>query len=1261
MKRENRRYPRLEVDHQAILEYGDARFPCRVLNFSIGGLFLSCGEMDAITRISQGELEQSRESKAVVTLEGQPYSIDVGMAHLGKSGLGVFFRQPAKAFFNYLKEYRERKGKGQGGVRAGSGTPLKGGALSNLIDTLNQKTVDYLARQMARFPIIAREDLISESDEINDIGGQSALYAAATVLERDGEQIGRGFCAAVRGAIKDLQKEKVGGLDAGKEASKASSGAELELVDKDDFDEWIKLNDLANKYEVGMGETVHGFHLALSTLLRRPVVGESSPFSPLSLLLQFETAIDAFELSPQAKMILIRAFARVVFSDMRPLFQSLLDWLREQGLAPATEVETYTGGRGAGSVQPPHPVQNQRAEVSAQQERSSLESLAALLDAAGAGRSVRSPANTESSQSYLSTEQVLASLDALTHRDGKSLSAQLGGYLIRTGSSADVDRITQKAIDASEQLLDAVRKDELLNKDVRQLLERFEVPFIKETVKDPALLENDQHPARCFLEAVENLLPYLDIGKQVVPGKSLKSRDLEGIMSGIADVNDMDIVEATAQLENLKVQRRENFEHNRNIAIESCQRNERLRQAHLRVRSSLQQRFLGKKVSIVFEKLFKHGWVNLLIHAAIVSKEESAQWKAYQRVLDILHKLFDCGKPFNPIPAKSAIDLLNVLRKGFRDFPIYPESSKRFIQELHQALTKGGDQARQFKEQCIEIDEAYLKQFFPHRVLANLEPVEIAESDSKWLNLVQDLAIDDWLIETTEGNRERLVNLAWRCRQSPVCLLVDGSGIKVLETDESRLALLFKENRFRLPQDRQLHIVGRAMQRVIENGYDNVQHRVSLDELTGLMNRRAFERMLNELLQEATPGSQIHSLILLDVDKFGLVNDMCGFECGDRLLQSITDILKNNLPESAQLARTGDDEFAVLIPDCGIDQAYQLAEVQRQAIDTFEYGWGDQRVPVSTSLGMVEIASREQTPAELLKAVAAACGIAKQSGRNCTRIYRDTDEAIVNHKRLVKSAAMIEDALHTNRIVLFAQPIVPLLDQEASSHYEILMRVRDEKGELRSPAHFILAAEEFDLMRAVDRWVVQEFFTKLKAHPESLQDIDGFSINLSSQSMADKAFKEYLLQQIENSSIPRQKLGFEITETAMVKDANAITCFINEVRERGCNFYLDDFGSGYASFSYLKDLPVDYVKIDGIFIRDIMEDHASYTMVKSVTDISHFMGKKVIAEFVENQEIADLLEEIGVDYIQGYHIGRPLPLVDALVESLESRIQSEAV
>jgi diguanylate cyclase (GGDEF)-like protein len=827
---------------------------------------------------------------------------------------------------------------------------------------------------------------------------------------------------------------------------------------------------------------------------------------------------------------------------------------------------------------------------------------------------------------------------------GQNLLLQLEQFLEHENHNPQsIDPVMRSMIGAGEELVMAVQKDDLLSKSMQQLVGQLEIPFIQEAISDPKILENPDHPVRRFLEALQGLSRFCTTqGDDRFSGGG-SPMGLEQVTREIQQGNLLDIREATRQIEGIKERQKGEFERNRDLAVKSCEHSERLRRARREVKESLRDLLLGQSISLALKRLFDFGWTELLIHTMILKKRESPEWKAYFRVVEILLKLFRPNKSSKPLPEKQTKDLMKIISKGFRQYPVHPKESVKFAAELDSALQEGGEGQQIFLDERIEVDEAYLKGLFLGQPGYEDSEEEETEVDRKWLELVRGIDLDEWIVEHLGQDQIRLLNLAWRDAESRRCLLVDGNGIKVGEYSESALVGKFQAQEYGLLEGRELNIVDRAMQRILKNTYNSIQNEVSYDELTGLMNRRAFERRLNELLVEITDQGRVHTLILLDVDQFGLVNDICGFEGGDKLLQLLPKILHSYLPDDAQLARTGDDEFVVLLPDFNLEQAFLMAEAQRQAVDEQQFSWNNKQVRVSVSLGMVAIDSRDFTSVELLHAAASACAIAKKEGRNCIRVYSESDEAFQQRNRLIESASVIESALEQNRMTLVGQLISPLQDEEVAAHYEVLLRVLDEDGEMKNPYQFIIAAEEYNLMLMVDTWVVKSFFSQVEKFGDSLDRIGGFSINLSGQSVSDSGFRDFLMQQIADSPIPAHKLGFEITETVMVKSKQETKEFIRQIRELGCPFYLDDFGSGYASYSYLKDLPVSHVKIDGIFIKDLLVDHASHTMVKSVTEIAHFMNKKVVAEFVENQETVDALKKIGVDYFQGYHIGMPIP------------------
>ncbi|OQX30425.1 MAG: hypothetical protein B0D96_00595 [Candidatus Sedimenticola endophacoides] len=431
---------------------------------------------------------------------------------------------------------------------------------------------------------------------------------------------------------------------------------------------------------------------------------------------------------------------------------------------------------------------------------------------------------------------------------------------------------------------------------------------------------------------------------------------------------------------------------------------------------------------------------------------------------------------------------------------------------------------------------------------------------------------------------------------------------------------------------------------MLKETFEQLREESDVDALTGLKNRRAFEREVNRLIREQQGGGDQNALIIADVDQFNMINDLCGVEGGDHLLSTLASIIDNYLNRPALVARTGDDEFGILIEHCSGEEAYLIASNQRCAIENLKYRYEGVSVGVSASFGVAEIDQTMASAAEAMQAAYSCCLLAKEKGRNAVHAYHLDDEEAAQRSLLIHSVPRIERALEKNQLLLYCQPIAPVYLMDTSEeHYEVLLRVIDEQRRVRPPVEFIDVAERSGRMRAVDRWVINTFYSELDKIG-SMQGVPRFSVNLSGESIGDEGFIAFLLERLDRSPRCAGYVAFEITETAFVKDMERVKTHIRAIKARGCSVYLDDFGSGYASYSYLKDLPVDCVKIDGVFVRNITEDPSSFAMVRSIVEVAHLMDKQVIAEFVENEATLVSLQELDVDFAQGRAIGEPIPL-----------------
>ncbi|HKJ53735.1 MAG TPA: EAL domain-containing protein [Gammaproteobacteria bacterium] len=435
-----------------------------------------------------------------------------------------------------------------------------------------------------------------------------------------------------------------------------------------------------------------------------------------------------------------------------------------------------------------------------------------------------------------------------------------------------------------------------------------------------------------------------------------------------------------------------------------------------------------------------------------------------------------------------------------------------------------------------------------------------------------------------------------------------------------------------------------------------MRFQASHDALTGLHNRHEFERGAERLIETAVQESGEHALCFMDLDQFKVVNDTCGHIAGDELLRQLSVVLQDAVRTNDTLARLGGDEFGILMEHCSLRQAHRTATQIQRNIQEFQFSWEGETFQIGVSIGLVAIDQTTASVTELLKHADAACYIAKDMGRNQIQVYNPDDTILERRHGEMQWVARINQALEKNRFTLYAQAIEPL-GNSVDMHYELLLRMIDEDGEVIPPIKFLPAAERYDLMHKLDVWVVERALSLMAANPDFINQINFISINLSGQSLTHSKFLNSVITRIEQLDFEPEKLCFEITETAAISNLRAATDFINRLKNLGCHFALDDFGSGLSSFGYLKNLPVDYLKIDGVFVKDVAEDPIDHAMVKSINDIGHVMGMKTIAEFVENDAIRGILRDLSVDYAQGYEIGKPMPFEDVLeLEETRNRL-----
>lgn len=522
----------------------------------------------------------------------------------------------------------------------------------------------------------------------------------------------------------------------------------------------------------------------------------------------------------------------------------------------------------------------------------------------------------------------------------------------------------------------------------------------------------------------------------------------------------------------------------------------------------------------------------------------------------------------------------------------------------------------------------------------------VAERLTGWrLNEVNETRLDDIFQMFDEKNHTREDNPILKClkfhqviNSEQHCMLRPKLG------DE-----IYVEDSVALTRDKSNNITGTVMvfHDVTEtrNMAKKLTYQATHDSLTGLINRADFERYLTAVLSEVDEDTE-HALCYMDLDQFKVINDTCGHMAGDQLLQNISKLLANRVRKSDDtLARVGGDEFVLLLENCPLAKAEKIAKSMCEAVQDYRFVWNDNPFTIGISIGLVPINYSNHEFQDILSKADSSCYMAKEKGRNRVHTYFVNDKELIQRQGEMNVVSSITEAYENDLFQLYYQPIVAMDDlTETTQHYEILIRMLDKEGNILPPGFFLPAAERYNLVNKVDRWVIRAALNWLARNPIQLKNLKCCAINLSGMSLNDEKLFDFIQLQLKKTKVPSEKICFEITETAAITNLSKATGLIDQLRKLGCKSALDDFGSGMSSFAYLKNFPIDYLKIDGVFVKDIISDPIDNAMVKSINDIGHVLGLKTIAEYVEDEEILERLKEIGVDEAQGYHIAKPQPL-----------------
>lgn len=781
-----------------------------------------------------------------------------------------------------------------------------------------------------------------------------------------------------------------------------------------------------------------------------------------------------------------------------------------------------------------------------------------------------------------------------------------------------------------------------VSSDMAPSLARLRVPLARLSLREPRFFAQPDHPAHQLLNKISVL----------ASADNSQNRNLLGKVSSIVDqvaesYNEDPVVfdEAQANLDALLAQQDRVYDRNVERVISGLEGQERLIRAQRRVERMLDARLDRSDSPKPIVDLLEGGWRSALVQLALREGEDSVAWQEEAALLDSLLGKFQESKStsLGEAEIKEMQVRLRALNKRLQASNPGSVAHEQALRRVNAVLTGRLPLATSAYQAAIQAP-----------VTPNEKRVEQLPRLRRWLRRVSDLEPGARLRYRDKQGRRRQMRLIWVSDEKDRFAFVNERGQKIAELTAIQLARqLSRGAQSRSPVE-DMSVLDQSMYETLEQAQRTLTFDRNRDQLTKLINGDSLLYQLQRSLRHAQARSTEHAFMLIDIDNFNLVNEVFDETSGDQVLGEFAQLLGQLNDRRALTARMKEDEFGVLLTYRSVSEAKVIANKIREDIAQSSLNIGAEAVSFTVSIGIAAVVQASESPESIVTQARSALELAKSQGRDQVVVFDVDQEEVLNYLRDKEaSRKRLDEAMSTDGLVLRAQPIVQSSvdgSESATHHYEILLAIREQNGELVSPQDFIRSAERFGYVTLVDRWVIKEAFSWISQLMDTQKEVPELSINLSGTSITENEFLDYVLEQISEYGVGTSKLCFEITETGAIDNLPRAADFVRTLQNIGCKFSLDDFGTGLASHKYLKELPVDYVKIDGTFITEVHKSRTDFAMAKSINDLAHFLGQKTVAECVESLDCVPALREIGIDYLQGWGIGLPRVLTEITEE-----------
>ncbi|HEY9146807.1 MAG TPA: DUF1631 family protein [Thiobacillus sp.] len=1295
---EKRRFARQPTLQTARIRFGEgAAIPSEIRDYCQTGLYVAVlgeGIPDSVIPVLMGtpvQVEFAVQHAGVFVCNGR-------VARIAPGGVGVLVTAMPEGALQALRDVNGRLARANF-PSAGSGlSPQLAHELLLECDSLFRHILDAALEDFFQQAV---ERLAEASQDEPTFLERSRYDNAIQELLQQRSRVANDFFAAMRDHIQQP------GLIVAPSSARAENS--LALVEEDEFEDWLNLSAVINQIEEEVVAPLHEVGQRYGRLIGMPVDRKSNPFGPEVICRTFQGVMQGLGFSNATRAVLYKALGQAVSLHAPVLYRQLNETL--ESLKPVAALRPDRDTPAEAKLKPaPTQTALDLAEIAntlnalfkqnqagiAQTPESAEYGLDRILATLGrfpkgvvgsasgvsAARSARQggavpgaiaawpgllhvvgrlqqtarqlvdrdpqvsrsddPGRASVVLPETSLSELLIALDSLPSaglaEPGMPLLVdQLNARIAADGPDARrLSPAYRQILDTTSNLFRRAQADFVPSSDVDLLVKRLERPLLKLALQDPGFPSVPDHPARQMLNIIEQYAVAADDQGRIFDAKL--QRFLSLLVDRVCDEADTDsgifervrdtlekVLLPILQIRRTRVARLQ----------EACEGRERIRSARARVNAVLEQQLAGREIPGLLLRLLDAGWRQYLVLLEMRQGEGSEAWN---EALAILDRVFDC---LGPAPAdtsrsaESAQALLGEIERALATVNVDTSLLAAFMDELGASLA--GDPAR-------SLTGSAMVQVPPGRLATLPSEGEVAPAHRQ---LADRLRVGDWWDFSQDGSRVPM-QLIWISQPPSNCTFANRSATSKADLTLAELSRKIQHGLAKPGKDLDLPLIERSEQALFDDTYQSVVHQAMHDPVTGLLNRKGFLQRLGRMTMP-DQTDRTHAVGIIEFDQFRMIVNTCGVEATEKLARNLVSEVRAHISPDAVLAAFRDDTLALLLPNCSREAGYSAFDSLLDRMKDYPFQHGQHSYSIGFNIGITEFAPDRFSAAEAIRRADSACITAKSQGRNRVQVYEQASPQLQSQESLMDWAGRIDSFLKGSGLHLRCQQVMPIgMGNPRLPYYEVLLGIEGADGVEILPAHFIPAVERLQRAHEVDIWVMRNVFEWIAANKSDFASVGGFAINLSATSLSNPEVMRYLQAVLPVSDFPTDKIIFEITESAAIESYGAAQDFIREIRRYGCKFSLDDFGSGFTSYAHLKNLRTDTLKIDGSFVRDMLQNPGDFAMVKSMNDIGHSLGLLTVAEYVESPTTLEALREIGVDYVQGYAIHRPCRIDEIL-------------